>query len=233
MFKRTQKLVLACMLLSGCAITPPSGIVSASLHGPTMGDRASRSATDASARTSEGTGQDRFRFVDQREDGLKSVLLVPTAVDALVAVGPLARSRVFVGALFASQRIGGDRVAAVGLVIKAVGGGLGASLAVLPRVVVEVDGEELLRSSVARSGLYSVKRGAWGPEETLTFRVQPEIVRAMARANDVQLRLGDLVIFDLDETQIADLAAFLEQIPEDTRFELRHELATAPGSRAQ
>lgn len=85
-------------------------------------------------------------------------------------------ARVFVGAFFATQRVGRNRVAGVGLVFRSVGGGLGAAMSVAPWIVVRVDGEVLLRTMIVERGLYGAESGPWGPEETLMLRVQPELV---------------------------------------------------------
>lgn len=234
MFGRTVRSALACMLLSACATATPAEIVPdvpRLLSAEDIGLSDSSEATDLPV--SDVSGRERFRFVDEHEQGLKSVLLVPTVVDTVVAAGPLARSQVFVGALFATQRIGSDRVAGVGLVVRAVGGGLGPTLSVLPMVALTVDGQEVQRSSVARTGLYHVQRGPFGPEETLMFRVRPETLEAMAGGKEVEVLLGSSMMMRLDDVQIANLGDFLEQIPEDTRFDLRHELGTSTVWRTQ
>lgn len=233
MLGRTTRAALACLMLSGCATATPE-IVPDAPRLVRAGDIGLGDSTEAiDLPVPHVSGRDRFRFVDESEQGLKSVLLVPTAVGTVVAAGPLARSQVFVGALFATQRIGSDRVAGVGLVVRAVGGGLGPTLSALPTVALTVDGRELQRSSVARTGLYHVQRGPFGPEETLMFRVRPETLEAMAGGEEVELLLGSSMMLRLDDVQIANLGDFLEQIPEDTRFDLHHELGTATAWRTQ
>lgn len=234
MFAKTWKTVLACVALSGCAslsTTRPGEDV----HGTPVGvEAAARSVAQHTTDSDTADDRaDRFRFVDDRERRLSSVMLLPTPVEGLVAVGPMARSRIFLGALFATQVVGGDRVAAVGLVIRSVGGGLGPAVSASPWIVVTVDGERVMRGSLSEIALYAADRGPWGPEETLTFRIPPEVMKRLATGSDVEVQLGEMVIFRLADANRDDIGAFLQQIPEGTRFQARPALADWLRTQAQ
>lgn len=237
MFARTIKIAFACVLLCGCATTiPATGTQAVQPPGRTSRDVSAPSpdtvdVSAASPTSPEDPGLDRFQFVNRTDTGLRSVLLIPTVVENLVAVGPAARSRIFVGAIFATQFVGRDRVAGLALIFKSVGGGLGPALTVSPEVVLWVDGDRVINGSVAKTGLYSVERGRWGPVENLVLPVRPDVVERIAAGSHVSVRIGDLVTFTLSVTHLADLKAFLEQIPEDTTFRAQRRVAVGPGWR--
>lgn len=111
--------------------------------------------------------------------------------------------------------------------------GLGPALTVSPVIVLWVDGDRVINGSVAKTGLYSVERGRWGPVENLVLPVRPDVVERIAAGSHVSVRIGDLVTFTLSVTHLADLKAFLEQIPEDTTFRAQRRVAVGPGRRTQ
>ena len=174
----------------------------------------------------------RFQIVD-RDAGYSSILLLPTVVDSVVAIGPLARSRVSFGALFATHQLAGRRVAAVGVVVQTVGGGLGPSLSVAPRIVVEVDGDVVARESLRRRGVYDGRPGRFGPEERLTVRVPIGALDRIAHGGRVTVTLGDGAALRLGDAHKRHLADFLSRIPADTHFGSKAEAAPVPGWRSE
>jgi len=104
----------------------------------------------------------RIRRVTNESSRFRSVLLVPVAVKVLVAAGPVARSRISVGSLFAMQVVGKDEIAGLALVFQAVGGGLGATLSVRPTLEIVVDGERVIEGPVIDARLYNIAPGPCG-----------------------------------------------------------------------
>jgi hypothetical protein len=160
----------------------------------------------------------RIRKVTNQSARLRSVLLVPVAVKVLRAAGPVARSRISVGALFAVQVVGGGEIAGLALVFQAVGGGLGATLANRPTLEIVVDGELVIEGPVIDSRLYNIAPGPWGPIETVMVRVLPALLHRIAQGAMVEVVLGDVMHLSLDRNQLAGFAELLGEIPSDATF---------------
>ena len=213
MFNRATGTFAVCVVLSGCA-----GAL-APVQGPTI---------DPVITHPQASVPSRIRRVTNHTNRLRSVLLVPTVVKGVVAVGPAARSRVSVGALFAMQAFGTDEVAGLALVFQAVGGGLGATLSLRPTLEIVVDGECVIEGPVVDPRLYSVAPGPWGPVETVMVPVLPVLLDRIAHGAKVEVVLGDAMRFGLDRHQRSGFRELLGEIPADTHFGLRRP-ALRPG----
>ncbi len=194
MSNRAILILSVCVVLGGCA----------GARGPLKGRTSDPASTHGQASASS-----RIRKVTNQSSRLQSVLLVPAAVKILVASGPVARSRVSVGALFAMQAVGTDQIAGLALVFQAVGGGLGAALSVRPTVI---------EGPVIDARLYNIGPGPWGPIETVMVPVLPVLLDRIAKGAKVEVVLGDAMHLALDRYQLSGFTELLGEIPADTHF---------------
>lgn len=170
-----------CVVIGGCAGAPTS------FQTPTS-DPVAIAYQSASVPS-------RIRRVTNHSSRLKSVLLLPSAVKGMVGIGPIARTRVSVGSLFAVQTIGSDEVARLALVFQTVGGGLGATLSVRPSLKIVVDGEPVIEGPVFDPRLYTITPGPWGPVETVMVPILPILLDRIAHGASVDMVLGDAMRF--------------------------------------
>ena len=170
----------------------------------------------------------RIRKVTHQSSRLRSVLLIPVAVKVLRAAGPVARSRISVGALFAMQAIGSDEIAGLAIVFQAVGGGLGATLSARPTLEIVVDGEPVIQGPVIDARLYNIAPGPWGPIETVMVPVLPVLLDRIAQGTKVEVVLGDVIRLALDRNQRSGFAELLGEIPADAHFGVRPRVTARP-----
>ena len=213
MSNRAIGILSVCVVLGGCA----------GARGPLKGPTIDPGITNGPASASS-----RIRKVTNRSSRLQSVLLVPAAVKILVAVGPVARCRVSVGALFAVQAVGTDEIAGLALVFQAVGGGLGAALSVRPTLEIVVDGESVIQGPVIDARLYSIAPGPWGPIETVMVPVLPVLLDRIAQGARVEVVLGDAMRLSLDRHQLSGFTELLGEIPVDAHFGVRTRATLQP-----
>ena len=213
MSNRAIGILSVCVVLGGC--TGARG----SLNVPT----GNRAITHGQASLSS-----RIRKVTNESARLRLVLLVPVAGTVLHAAGPVARSRISVGALFAVQIVGGNEIAGLALVFQAVGGGLGATLAGQPTLEIVVDGELVMQGPVIDSRLYNIAPGPWGPIETVMVPVLPVLLDRIAQGAKVEVVLGAVMHLSLDHNQLAGFAELLGEIPSDANFGARPRVTVRP-----
>ena len=213
MSNRAIGILSVCVVLGGCAGTRSSLEVPA--YNPAI--------THGQASLSS-----RIRRVTNESSRFRSVLLVPVAVKVLVAAGPVARSRISVGSLFAMQVVGKDEIAGIALVFQAVGGGLGATLSVRPTLEIVVDGERVIEGPVIDARLYNIAPGPWGPIETVMVPVLPVLLDRIAQGARVEVILGDAMRLALDSSQLSGFAELLGEIPSDAVFGARTHVNARP-----
>lgn len=203
---RAAWIALSCFLSTGCLATgspsPPDVLV------PGTPDLSVESPSRLTT------------FVSERR-GIRSVILSPSLVDGFVAAGPVARSRVLVGAFFVTRAIADGELSGLALIVQSVGGGLGPALSMEPTLEVEVDGEVLLDGVLVDPDMFDLTRGPWGPIESIVLPVSEFIMHEVSGGESVRVRIGDSITFEMSPEQLSGLAELLGQIPEGTRFGVR------------
>lgn len=159
-------------------------------------------------------------FVNERR-GIRSVVLSPSLVDGLVAAGPVARSRLLVGAFFVTRAIADGELSGLALIVQSVGGGLGPALSTEPTLGLEVDGEALLDGILVDPGMFDFTAGPWGPIESIVLPVSPFVLHRVSEGEDVRVWIGDSITFEISPEHRSGLAELLDQIPDGTRFGVR------------
>jgi len=195
MSNRAIGILSVCAVLGGCAGT------SSSLEVPAYNPAITHEQASLSSR---------IRRVTNESSRLRSVLLVPVAVKVLVAAGPVARSRISVGALFAMQVVGSDEIAGLALLFQAVGG------------------ERVIEGPVIDARLYNIAPGPWGPIETVMVPVLPVLLDRIAQGARVEVILGDAMRLALDSSQLSGFAELLGEIPSDAVFGARPHVNARP-----
>ncbi len=213
MSNRAKGILSVCVVLGGCA--GAHGTLNVPTSDPTI--------TQGQASLSS-----RIRKVTNQSSRLQSVLLVPVAVKILGAAGPVARSRISVGALFAIQAVGTDEIAGLALVFQSVGGGLGDALSLRPTLEIVVDGEAVIEGPVIDARLYNIAPGPWGPIETVMVPVLPVLLDRIAQGAKVEVVLGDAVRLALDDHQLSGFAELLGEIPAGVQFGARPPVNVSP-----
>jgi len=203
---RAGWIVLFCVLSTGCALggslTPPPVLE------PATPDLTVVSPTRLTT------------FVNEQR-GIRSLILSPSLVEGFVASGLVARSRVLVGAFFVTRAVEQGELSGLALIVQSVGGGLGPALSMEPTLGLEVDGETLLDGILVDPGMFDFTAGPWGPIESIVLPVSPYVLHRVSGGQDVRVRIGDSITFEMSSEQRSGFGELLSEIPEGTRFGVR------------
>jgi hypothetical protein len=107
------------------------------------------------------------------------------------------------------------------LIVQSVGGGLGAALSMEATLGLQVDGEAVLDGVLVDPGMFDFTGGPWGPIESIVLPVSPLVLHKVSGGQDVRVRIGDSITFEMSSEQRSGVAELLSEIPEGTRFGVR------------
>lgn len=161
---------------------------------------------------------DDLRRVEDPRSGLRSVLLPPSSARTVHGSPSVRRPTVLVGALYAVAPGPGVESAGLALVIRVIGGDVGAALESGAGVRVIADGRSVVPTRRIARDLYSTAREGDALVETLMIPMLPAELKALASGADVLISLGDAIGFGLTRAQQSGLGAMAGEIPDEMRF---------------